>query len=252
VAGIIASFQADYEQALAWLEESVGLYQTIADSYGLARVQSFLGDCLLDCGEVDAAIPPLEEALAGFRQLDATAWAGLTLFSLAGAASLQQDDEQARVLAEEALHLCRRAEFGSGMAMTFGRLGTQTYEQGDYEAAEHYFREALALRLKLDDRYGMANQLTDLAYVAAARGEVERAARLDGAATALRRLTGANITDVLQADYNRLLASLRDTLGHDRFENVWSFGRGQTAEQVVAAAREIIGDELAKAPSPSS
>ena len=136
--------------------------------------------------------------------------------------------------------------------MTFGRLGTQAFRERDYAAAERHFRDALALRLTLDDRYGMAIQLTELAYVAAARGEVERAARLDGAASALRNVTGAEIDTMQRADYDRFLAGLRNTLGHDRFEDVWAAARDRAAQQAVAAARELIGDELAIVPSPSS
>ena len=50
----------------------------------------------------------LEEALAGFRALDALAWEGIVLWLLAEAAALGRDDERARVQAEEALDLCRR------------------------------------------------------------------------------------------------------------------------------------------------
>jgi DNA-binding CsgD family transcriptional regulator len=160
-----------------------------------------------------------------------------------------QDDERARTLADEALHLCRQAEFATGMAITFGRLGSQALKEERYEEAEHFFREALALRLKLDDRYGMANQLTELAYVAAACGGAERAARLDGAAAALRRVTGAKITESHRAEYDRLVAGLQKTLGQDQFEAVWSASQAQTPEQVIATARKIISAELA---TPSS
>jgi hypothetical protein len=65
-------------------------------------------------------------------------------------------------------------------------------------------------------------------------------------------VTGAEIDAVQRADYDRFLAGLRTTLGHDRFEEAWTPGRDRTAEQAVAAAREIISDELAMVPSPSS
>ena len=245
VTGEHATFQADYEQSLAWLEESVALYQALDDPFGLARARFFLSDCHMDRGQAELSIPPLEEALASFRQLGATAWAGLTLSYLAMAASRMQDDERARTLADEALHLCRQAEFATGMAITFGRLGSQAFKEGRHEEAEHFFREALALRLKLDDRYGMANQLTEFAYVVAACGDAERAARLDGAAAALRQVTGAKITEAHRADYDRLVDDLRETLGQDQFEAAWSASWSGTPEQTVAAARAIISAELA-------
>ena len=252
VAGEHATFQGDYAQSLAWLEESVAVYQSLEDPFGLARARFFLSDCRMDRGHAELAIPPLEEALASFRQLGATAWVGLTLSYLAMAASRMQDDERARTLADEALHFCRQAEFATGMAITFGRLGSQALKEGKYEEAEHFFREALALRLKLDDRYGMANQLTELAFVAAASGEAERAARLDGAAAALRQVTGAKITEAHRAAYDRLIADVRETLGQEQFEAVWSASQPQTPEQAVATARAVISAELATTSSVST
>jgi non-specific serine/threonine protein kinase len=246
VAGTLASFQTDYPQAVAWLEESLALYQSLADPFGQARAQLFLGESWQSQGETDASIPLLHAALTTFTTLDATAWVGWTLFYLSRSASFQQEYERARALADEALRLCRQAGFTSGVAMTLGRLGTVAYQQGKYETAEAYYRDALPLRLILDDRYGMLSQLTDLAYVAAARGELERAARLNGAAVALRHAIGAEIDEVHRAEHEQLIASLRDRLGDDRFAAAWAAGQARTPNQAVVAAREIIGEVLAQ------
>ena len=40
----LANFQADYQTAVAWLDESLALYRTFADPFGLAKAQFFLGD----------------------------------------------------------------------------------------------------------------------------------------------------------------------------------------------------------------
>jgi hypothetical protein len=62
-------------------------------------------------------------ALAGFRALDALAWAGVALWLLAEAAALGRDDERARTMAEETLELCRREGVSAGEALALGRLG---------------------------------------------------------------------------------------------------------------------------------
>jgi tetratricopeptide (TPR) repeat protein len=244
VAGELANFQADYGRALAWLEESLALYRTVADPFGLARAQFFLGDYRLNRGEFDPSIQALGDALAGFRKLDATAWVGVSLYYLSTAASLQHDNERARALAEEALDLCRQEGFGTGTAMVLGRLGTLALRQGAHEKAEQYFREALALRLKNDDRYGIASHLTDLAYLAADRGEAARAARLVGAASAMREAINAEIDEVHRADYQRLVTRLRDTLGNTRFEEAWSAGHARTPDLAVAMVGEVTDDVL--------
>jgi predicted ATPase/DNA-binding CsgD family transcriptional regulator len=249
VAGTLASFQTDYPWAVAWLEESLALYQTLDDPFGRARAHLFLGESWQSQGQIDASISLLRAALTAFTALDATAWVGWTLFYLSRSASFQQEHERARALAAEALRLCRQAGFVSGVAMSLGRLGTVAYQQGRYEIAENYYRDALPLRLTLDDRYGMLSQLTDLAYVAAARGEPERAAQLNGAAVALRRAIGADIDEVHRVEHEQLIASLRDALGDDRFAAAWAAGQARTPEQAVHMAREVIGEVLARKPA---
>ena len=120
-----------------------------------------------------------------------------------------------------------------------GRAGTR----------QRYLREALTLRLERDDRYGIPIQLTDLAYVAAARGEPERATRLEAAASAIRRATGAEIDDVNRADYDRMIAGLRVALGNDRFDKLWTASLALTPEQAIAVAREAVGDTPPAAPT---
>jgi hypothetical protein len=57
---------------------------------------------------------------------------------------------------------------------------------------------------------------------------------LAGAASALREAIGAEIDAANRADHNRLIASLRDTLGNDRFEELWSAGYALTPDQASA------------------
>jgi hypothetical protein len=85
--------------------------------------------------------------------------------------------------------------------------------------------------------------------VAAARGQSERAARLDGVASALRHATGATIPQAQRADYDQFIGGLRDTLGRDQFERAWLADHGQTSEEAVAAARAIIRESLAESAS---
>jgi non-specific serine/threonine protein kinase len=243
--GQFATFQADYHRALELLEESLALYRTVTDPFGLARLLFFLGDHWQTQGKADASAQVLEEALAGFTALGSMAWMGCTLYYLATTATMKHDFARARALAEEALNICRQAEFGTGMAMSLGHLGTLALMRGDHAEAERHFREALALRLERDDRYGLSVQLTDMVHLAAARGEAERAARLAGAAFALRAGIGAEIDERDRDEYDRLIARLRNTLGDERFEAAWSTGHGHPREQAVAEVSDVAGDALA-------
>lgn len=178
--------------------------------------------------------------MTGFRTHGETGWAGCVTYYLANPALKKGELERAQALCEVALGLCQEAGFGTGMAMTLGRLGTLAFTRGNLNEADQYSREALALRLERDDRYGVPVQLLDLAHVAGARGEAERAVWLIATATAIRSVTGAEIDEINRAEYDRLIGGLRETLGDERFEQRWVAGQAQSPTQAMAAAREFI------------
>jgi predicted ATPase/DNA-binding NarL/FixJ family response regulator len=244
-AGLLATVEGhgDRRQALAQVEESVALARTAADPFALARAQLFQGYCHLVRGLTEAAVRPLEEALAGFRALDALAWAGVALWLLAETAALGDDDARAQALATETLEVCRQNGLKTGEAFILGRLGMTALRQGDHAAAERYFREALALHRTREDWHPMAVEVASLAHVAAIRGEPARAARLAGAAATLFHAIGAEVEEALHGttrriglDHGQLIAGLREALGEERFAAEWAATHGRPLEEVVAEA----------------
>jgi non-specific serine/threonine protein kinase len=248
IAGLLAivdddgNDDGDDRQVLARMEEAVALARTGADPFALARAQLFLGYCQLVHGKAGAAVRPLEEALIGFRELDAPAWAGVALWLLAEEAALGHDDERARALAEEAVALCQQTGCKGPEALALGRLGMLALARRDHAEAERRFRQALALHLEREDLHPVAVEVASLAYVAAQRGESARAARLGGAAAALFAVIGADVAEALRGttrrwdiDFGRLVAGLRETLGEERFAAEWAAGHGRTPEEAIAA-----------------
>jgi DNA-binding NarL/FixJ family response regulator len=74
-----------------------------------------------------------------------------------------------------------------------------------------------------------------LADIVARQGERVWAARLWGAAEALRQHIGAPLPPVYRADYERSVAAARAHLGEKPFAAAWAQGRTMTPEQVFAA-----------------
>jgi hypothetical protein len=72
--------------------------------------------------------------------------------------------------------------------------------------------------------------------VAGAQGLPARAARLYGAAEALREAIPAPLPPADPADHERQAAATRDTLGKKAFAAAWAAGRQMTMEQAVAYA----------------
>jgi hypothetical protein len=70
----------------------------------------------------------------------------------------------------------------------------------------------------------------------AAREDAERAARLWGAAEALRERLGAPLPPNERAEYEREVAAVRQALGAEGFAVAWAAGRSLTEEQAGAYA----------------
>ena len=101
----------------------------------------------------------------------------------------------------------------------------------------------MALALRLHDTQIVAYSLEGLAGASAMLGEGRRAARLFGAAEALRERTGSVIgLATLRELRKRHLAALRARFDADYLEAEWSGGRAMTFEQ---AAEYALGDDKA-------
>jgi non-specific serine/threonine protein kinase len=117
-----------------------------------------------------------------------------------------------------------------------GNLSYAALHQGDYERAEALVREGLALLWELESKYFVNFGLEVSAGPAAAKGQPERAARLLGAAEALREAMGLGLQPADQFEIDRYEAAAREQLDEATFEAAWAEGRAMTLEEAVAYA----------------
>ncbi len=109
-------------------------------------------------------------------------------------------------------------------------------DEGDYDQARRLLIESLALRRQMANRQDIADSLLSLAELAVRVGDAERAARLLGAAEALRDGLGAVIHRVARARYDAYQALARAALGESAFYEVWAAGRTLTLEAALVVA----------------
>ena len=118
--------------------------------------------------------------------------------------------------------------------------------KGDLEQAERHINESLTLRQEIGDRGGIAWCMEKLAEIALirgqqdaandARGEFLQAAKLFGAAEAIREPLNSQIDTVDLPEYQRRVTQIRDHLGESAFKTAWDEGRGKTLEQAIGFA----------------
>jgi len=117
-------------------------------------------------------------------------------------------------------------------------------------------RETLSLRWELQDRWGITANLEDMADIDGLTGQPLQAARLYGAAEALREAIGAPIPPFYRAEYEREVAITRNALPEDVFATAWAAGRtmplAQAVEEALAPPERLdAGKERAVASQPT-
>jgi hypothetical protein len=122
--------------------------------------------------------------------------------------------------------------------------------QGDHGTGRAFCAESLAIRRELGDRRGIAGCLEALAGVAGAQGQHERAARLFGAAAALRESIGAPLPPADSAEIEPRVAAVRAALGEEAFTAAWAAARAMSLEEAVTDASNAACE--GKSPGPQT
>lgn len=111
----------------------------------------------------------------------------------------------------------------------------QRYE-GHYREAAAAYCETILLWQKLGQRGAIAHQLESFGFVSEALEQPERAARLFGAAEALREKIEMPMGPEERVEYDNEVAALRDRMDEKALTSAWAEGRKMTMEQAIAYA----------------
>jgi predicted ATPase/transcriptional regulator with XRE-family HTH domain len=186
----------DPERAIDLFRDSIDGYRALGDPWGAALGQSCTGRTLQVHGRQDEARQYLLQAAETFESLGDD-WASL--------------------------HVAHR-------------LGDVEFSSSNYEESARWYRRSLRLSAKLGDELGIADALLRLGLISVEFGQPERAARFLGAAQTIHDAYNVDIYEPLRPAYERTLASLRASLGSERFEDEWESGRTMPIDGAVAYA----------------
>jgi DNA-binding CsgD family transcriptional regulator len=108
---------------------------------------------------------------------------------------------------------------------------------GEPEQAERDAHDALAIAASMQAYLGISEILECLATLADEAGSHREAARLFGAAAAIRERMGAVRFKVWDAGYEVSLTALREAMGKNDFDSVWAEGAALSTEEAIAYAQ---------------
>jgi ATP/maltotriose-dependent transcriptional regulator MalT len=235
-AGRLASAQGDDARAIEALDESLLICRNIGDVHFTATSLWRLGMAKEDQGDYDHAARLLEEAVTMFQLQGDPLLAAAVSHSLGVVYYEQNDLQRASIHFADALHEFRSYDQPWLIGYALASLGKIARAQGDYARATALYTESLTLRWdRVGDKVGIAGSLRGLASIAALTGYSARAARLYGAAEAVREAIGAPIPRH-HSPTERAIAKARAALGEADFAVAWNEGRGLALADAVAEA----------------
>ena len=183
----------------------------------------------------------LEEVLAGEAAGDhwlaAHAWR-----HLGDVAVFEQNLAAATVLYQRSLAQYRELGDRGRAANAVRCLGHVALAQGELATAAAHYEESLTLAEAVGHRPNMALSLAGLAGVTVAAGQADAAARLLGAADALRAASHGQLPAADAAAYARTRAALENALGPETFARLYVEGGAQSETEVVTteAVRAVL------------
>jgi predicted ATPase/transcriptional regulator with XRE-family HTH domain len=240
----LAKMQREYGRAIALHEEALALYRALDYKPGIAIALTGLGNIAGRQGDHQQATALHEEALALYRLLEDTQWIAGTLGNLGNAAHNRGDYARAAALHEEALAVQRTLGDQIGVTRSLHNLALGAYVQGDYARTTALLEEAVPLCGELGDRELLAEGLEIVAWVAVAQGHPGKAARLAGAADALRQSLGLPLAPDQQADHEQAVRIMRAALGEEEFGAGWAKGYALSPVQAGALVAETAAPRL--------
>lgn len=239
--GELAWCRGDDAQAKARLDEGVSLSRAMGAPFPLARCLLGLGRLAQGAGEEEVALDLVEEATAVARRAQLNHVLVRCLLAEADLFRSAGDLATARARLEAALAIATDKGDKGGVAQSLGSLGRLAHLAGDYQRATTLHLEALDLQVATGDLDGVAGALQGLAGLAVAQDRAEHAARLLGAAQAVRQRSGGWASAVDRADREAAAAVVQGALDGADFEEMLRQGAALALGDAVALATRSRG-----------
>jgi predicted ATPase/class 3 adenylate cyclase len=240
-AGILAVLgQGDYASGGTFLTESLAIWRQVGDTPNIAALLDNLGTLFSVQDQPRSARTLYGESLDIRRQLGDTWGIALSLNNVGFVLYRQRDYAAAYAHFEESLALWRERGDPQNIGKTLSNLGLVSLTLGSFAKAYAFLKESLEVRREVGDKWGIAHSLEGFAGLAEASGNPARAARLFGAAEALRDSIGAPVRPTDRPDYDQRVAAARAQLTSEAFTAAWVAGRAMTLSQAVEDALDTL------------
>lgn len=237
VAGNMVSAQGEYVSANAYFEASLEIFRELGDRRNVANTLCGMGRNAMGAGEFARADRLCSEGAAIFQEIGER-WGYMRAIGNVGWNTLGTGEfERGHALLTESLAIARELGIASMVANYAVGLAFLSLERHDPLQAKPLLVEALELSRDLQYLSFIAFSLEGFGRVAALQKQPKIAARLIGAANALREQIGiSNSQAFMDPQRDRDLAIARAQIDEDEFVSAWEDGQRITLDDAIKLA----------------
>ena len=224
------------EQQIRLGEAAITTARASGDRWLLGLVTGNHGVLMARFDEIEKTTELTDEAYRLCRGVGDVSLSALWLSNLAESALQSGNTAEARRRLDESLELSGLIDDTRGTGYAQSNLGWVELLEGDLERACSCFEEAAAIARRLGARRLAVSAIWGFAHIAAAGGDVDRAARLAGAATEFGR--SVEYDPAVEIPFAPPLDDARAALG----EQAWQKARDEGAALDLDAALRLALD----------
>ncbi len=236
--------QGNFPRAAALLTRAVGHARAAGDGPALGEALMRLGQNAQLAGDLQAGRAALQESVATHEAAGnpiGVARSRSILAMLEGPRLTESPAARATAAKcwEAELRLFQEGGNTLMVARALAGLAYVAYLGNDLSRAADMSQQALRMRWAMRHIRPLPAAFEDIADIACRTGQAETAARLYGAAEALREITDAPMPPLFRAEYDREIGRIRQALPAQTFYAAWHAGRHLNLEAAVAEALTV-------------
>jgi len=236
--GTIAAMRGANEEAESHFVEGRTLARSVGNTHLAGEIQNNLAILQIYKGCYTDAVAHLLELLPYFELHGTLRSLGAVLGNLGLAYRFNGDFDEAAVYFRRALQVQQQGNHREGVVLAWLNLGDLSLAQGELDVAGQQFRESLQFAVEGEMQRLIAYSLEGLAHVAAAEGNPLHAARVYGAAAALRARIGSEHEPSERAAFTERVRAARSMADNEAFEAAWLEGQSIELSAAVELAEQ--------------
>jgi predicted ATPase/class 3 adenylate cyclase len=230
--GVLKELHRHVDEAAALFDQALKDYRRLGDELGEAACLNSIGVVIMARGDLEAP-EDLYLRSADIRRKHGDDQTVASISNLGILYLHRKDYGRAVELLEEALELDRKAGDDWGVAVTQNNLASAYLDHGDTARSRELVAAGMEACFQLEEFEALCEAFEVAAALAAVDGDLERAARLYGAAEKLRTQTGLQPTLLDGKRLEEATTKARTALTPERFDEVRHEGTLMTLEQAV-------------------